>query len=349
MAIRKNMKAIVLTKTGKADKAFQLQDMPAPVPGANEILIRVAYSGLNFADVMARKGMYKDAPPLPFVPGYDVSGTVESTGAAVRNFATGDKVFAFTRFGGYAAFVVCNETAVSKIPQNIDLADATALATQYCTAYFCAAEMVNLHAGNSVLIHSAAGGVGTALVQYALHKNCRVFATAGSEEKTGMLRKAGVHEAINYQHEDFSEILMQKTGGKGVDVIFDAVGGASVKKGIQCLNAGGRIVCYGASSMSSSKTKFSEIVSGLSFGFYHPGLLAMASKSILGVNMLKIADQHPEVLERCLKEVSALAASGVFKPVLGKVFPVSEIAAAHEYLENRGSVGKVVVEWEGEK
>jgi len=339
------MKAIVLTKTGSAKTAFELRELPKPSFGDDEVLIRVKITGLNFADVMARKGMYKEAPPLPSVLGYDVSGTVEGIGKNVSNVAIGDEVVALTRFGGYAEFVVCNELSVAKIPQNINIAAATALATQYCTAWFCAADRVNLYEGDSVLIHAAAGGVGTALTQFAIHKKCIVFATAGSDKKINLLLKIGVNYAINYRKENFSEIIMDKTSGKGVNVIFDAVGGKSVKQGIKILSAGGRMVCYGASEMSNSSSFLHQLKTGLAFGFYNPGLLTLACKSIIGVNMLKIADNYPIVIKRCLDEVCKLAEQRVFSPVLEKAFKVSEIADAHEYLESRESIGKVVLEW----
>jgi NADPH2:quinone reductase len=138
---------------------------------------------------------------------------------------------------------------------------------------------------------------------------------------------------------------MQKTNGKGMNVIFDAVGGRSVKLGIQSLSAGGRIVCYGASEMTSSNNKFHYLMTGLAFGFYNPGLLTMAAKSIIGINMLRISDERPLLMKNSIDEVSKLAEQGVFKPVLGKVFPASEIAEAHQFMESRASIGKVVVEW----
>jgi len=338
------MKAIVLTKTGSANNAFEIRELPTPQMGDNDVLIKVAFSGLNFADVMARKGMYKAAPPLPSVLGYDVSGTVESIGKNVINVALGDQVFAITRFGGYAEYAVCSGMAVAKVPAKIDMATATALATQYSTAWFSAAEMVNLHEGETVLIHAAAGGVGTALTQYALHKKCTVFATAGSDEKVNILQKVGVHVAINYRKEKFEKVVMQKTDGKGINVIFDAVGGKSVKTGIKSLSAGGIMVCYGATEMSSGG-QLQYMKTAIQFGFYNPGLLTMASKSIIGINMLHIADERPAMMKRTMDEVYKLAEQGIFKPVLGKVFGASEMGAAHAFLESRASVGKVVVEW----
>jgi len=339
------MKAIVLTKTGSAEKAFEMKEMPMPAYQDQEVLIKVAYSGLNFADVMARKGMYKEAPPMPCVLGYDVSGTVEAIGKDVTNVSMGDEVFAFTRFGGYAEYAVTNAQAVAKIPQGMDMPTATALATQYSTAYFNAAEMVNLYEGDTVLVHAGAGGVGTGLIQYALYKGCTVFATVGSDEKIELLKKAGVHVPINYRKENFVEVIRQKTNGEGVNVIFDAIGGKSVKQGIKSLSTGGRIVCYGAAEMTSSMGMFHQLATGIAFGFYNPGLLIMSAKSILGVNMLKLGDHQPRAFKRCIDEVSKLAEQGIFKPVLGKVFPASDIAGAHALLEGRASVGKVVLAW----
>ncbi len=339
------MKAAVLVKNGDSAKAFEIRQVEKPVPKAGEVLVRVKYSGLNFADVMARNGMYKEAPPLPAVLGYDVTGTIESMGEGVTNLTVGDWVVAMTRFGGYAEYAITMATATAKIPATIDPAAATALATQYCTAYFAAEEMVNLHEGDKVLIQSGAGGVGTALVQLAVHKKCEVFSTAGSEAKLESLRSMGVHHPINYNTADFEQQVKQLTNAKGVDVIFDAVGGSSVKKGIRSLAAGGRIICYGASEMSD-KNIFGKISSAVGFGFYHPVMFMMSSKALIGINMLRIADEKPAVIQRCLQNVVRLTGEGIFKPVLSKVFPASAIGEAHNFLGSRKSIGKVVISWD---
>lgn len=338
------MKAVTLIKNGPAAKAFDIREIPVPSPASDEVLIKVSAFGLNFADVMARNGMYKEAPPIPCVLGYDVAGTVEATGNNVSNVTKGQRVAALTRFGGYAEYAVTKSSAVTAIPDALDDAAATALATQYITAYYAAAEAVNLFKGDKVLIHAGAGGVGTALIQFAKHKGCEIFSTAGSDEKLHQLSSAGVQHCINYRTEDFEQKIKALTNGKGVDVIYDAVGGASVKKGFRSLAAGGRIVCYGAADMSD-KNIFGKIKSGLGFGFYHPAMLMMPSKSIIGVNMLKIADDKPAVIQRCLQQVIRLYEEGVFVPHVGKVFPINEIAGAHEYLEKRKSMGKIVMKW----
>jgi NADPH2:quinone reductase len=338
------MKAAVLINTGDAARAFEIREVPKPVPQKDEVLIKVAAFGLNFADVMARRGMYKEAPPIPAILGYDVAGTIEATGESVSDFRAGDRVTAMTRFGGYAEYAVTKASAVALIPAAMDEPTATALTTQYCTAYFAAAEMVNLHRGDKVLVQSGAGGVGTALIQYASYKGCEIFSTAGSDAKLQYLSSLGVQHPINYTTQDFEKEIKSLTNGKGVDVIFDAVGGASVKKGFRSLAAGGRIVCFGAADMND-KNIFGKIKAALAFGFYHPVMLMVPSKSIIGINMLRIADEKSDLIQRCLQEVIRLTGEYVFKPTIGKVFRVNEIAAAHEYLEKRKSMGKVVVTW----
>ena len=338
------MKAVVLKKYGEPSKAFEFREVAEPVVGENEVLIRVEYSGLNFADVMARKGLYKEAPPLPCVLGYDVTGTILKTGAAVENVKIGDHVMAFTRFGGYAEKVVSDSRAVISIPENLDAAKAIALTTQYCTAWYAAAQMVNLHNGDKVLVQAGAGGVGIALIQFAKYKQCEIFATAGSREKIEYLEQLGVHHPISYRTQDFEKEIKEITGGTGIDVIFDAVGGSSVKKGMRSLGAGGRLVCYGASVMTD-KNLFGKIKAGLGFGFYHPLMLLTPSKSIIGINMLKVADSKPEMMQLCLQSVVQLAKEGIFAPRATQVFPIAEIAKAHSLLENRQTIGKVATQW----
>ena len=338
------MNAIFLVKNGAAANAFQFREVPIPVPGPGQVLIKVEAFGLNFADVMARRGMYKEAPPMPCVLGYDVAGVVAVAGEGVEHVKKGDRVVAMTRFGGYAEYALTDATAVAIIPGSIDMPTATALATQYCTAYYAAAEMVNLHAGDKVLIHAGAGGVGRALIQFAKHKGCEIFSTAGSTKKLAYLKTLGADHPINYQTQDFEKEIKEITGGNGVDVIFDAVGGQSVKKGFRLLGAGGRIICYGASSMSN-RNIFGKVSEAIGFGFYHPVMFMMSSKSMMGLNMLKIADHKPGMIQSCLEAVIRLTDSGVFSPLPATVFPAADIAAAHEYLENRKSMGKLAIQW----
>ena len=338
------MKAIFLVRKGDASRAFETREVPPPKPGPGEVQIRVEGFGLNFADVLARRGLYPDAPPMPCVLGYDVVGTVSEAGHDVHNFKTGDRVTAMSHFGGYAEYAVAPAYVTAQIGTSVSMAEATALTVQYCTAYFAAAEIVNLFPGDRVLIHAAGGGVGTALLQFARYKGCEIFATAGSEAKLNMIRDAGASHGINYKTQDFEKSVREITGGKGVDVIFDSIGGATTKKGMRLLAPGGRIICYGAADVSG-RSLFGKLAFLTAFGFYHPLKLMGGSKGIIGLNMLRIAENKPAAFLRTLNQVIRLHSEGVFKPHVGKVFPVSEIAAAHELLESRKSTGKIAVQW----
>ncbi|MBA3901711.1 MAG: zinc-binding dehydrogenase, partial [Bacteroidetes bacterium] len=303
-------------------------------------------SGLNFADVLARNGLYKDAPPLPAVLGYEVVGRIEAFGESVKDFEIGDRVLAFTRFGGYAQFAVTDQSAVVKIPDNMNAGVAAALGTQYSTAYYGAYELVNLFPENHVLIHAAAGGVGTALVQLAKAKGCVVYGTVGSDEKLEYLKNLGVDYPINYNKENFDEVIRKIRGNLGMDVVFDSIGGSVFNKSLKLLTHGGKIVCYGAAQRLDGKWgKLSTLKLVWDYGVILPVLLLMTSKSIIGLNMLKIADFKPEIIQRCLINLLELYNSKKINPQTGAVFPFYEIEKAHEYLESRKSTGKIIIEW----
>ena len=338
------MKAVVLVKNASAHNSFEIREVEKPKAEAGQVLVKSEAFGLNFADIMARQGNYQDCPPLPAIIGYDVVGEVVEIGAGVDNVVVGDRVTAMTRFGGYAEYAITDYRACAKIDKAYPVGKATALTTQYCTAYYCFEEMMNLHPGDKVLIHAAAGGVGTALVQLAIHKGCEIFGTAGSAEKLAYLKEMGVQHPINYRSQDFEVEVRKIIGEHGLDAVFDPVGGKSVKKGLKLLGSGGRILLFGASDMTGANI-FGKIGTGLGFGFYHPVEFMLSSKAMLGVNMLRIGDDRPMVLKRCLENVVKLVEQGVLDPTEAKVFPVEELAEAHAFLEGRSSMGKVSVKW----
>lgn len=350
------MKALTLIKYGSPEKAFELRESTIPEPSPGQVLVKVNAFGLNYADVMARNGLYRDAPPLPCVLGYEAVGTIAKTGAEAKQLAPGTRVLAFTRFGAYAEYVLTRDRAVVPIPETMDNGTAVALATQYCTAWFAAYEMVNLQQGDQVLIHAAAGGVGIALVQLAKLKGCIIYGTAGSDEKLQFLRSIGVDYPINYNKQDFvKEIIniqekvlpspLESGRGRGLDVVFDSLGGKIFSKSRKLLSSGGRIVGYGAADRGKGGGIFADLKLLFGFGFINPAFMLMNSKGMIGVNMLRIADHRPDMLQRCLLNVVDLASKGIIKPHTGGKFNVSEIAQAHEFLESRKSIGKIVVEW----
>ncbi len=339
------MKVIHLKKFGaNGTDAFEIVEVENPAPKAGEVLINVDAFGLNFADVMSRKGIYNDCPPLPAVLGYESVGTVESIGDGVESVKIGDRVVAFTRFGSYAEKVVTPELAVAKIPEKMSNGEAVAMATQYCTAWFSAFEAINVYPGEHVLVHAAAGGVGTALVQLLKWKGAVVYGTASSDKKLEYLKELGVDFPINYSKVDFVEEIKKIRGGERVDVIFDPIGGSNFKKSLKALAYGGRIVPFGASSREK-KGILSLLKVAFGFGFYSPVANIMKSQTWAGVNMLRIADNKPELMNFCINQVVKLYEEGVCKPHVGGEFMASEIGKAHDFLESRKSLGKIVIEW----
>jgi NADPH2:quinone reductase len=341
------MRAVVLKKFGNPKEAFELQEIAMPTPDAHQICIQSEAFGLNFADIMARQGLYQDCPSLPCVLGYELVGRVHALGKDVKDFEVGQRVVSLTRFGAYAEYAVADARASVIIPEDMDYAVAVAIATQYCTAYYCAQYTTQLHAGEHVLIQAAAGGVGTALVQMAKNKGCIVYGTAGSEKKLEYLRSLGVDHPINYQTTDYKKHIEKVAGKKSIDVVFDSLGGKDVKKARTLLATGtGRIILFGAASRSGKSRFFGndlKLVWG--FGFLPIVALLLKSQGVTGVNMLRIADHRPEALKTCMQAVAKQVIEGKLIPTVGGRFSIDELNNAHDFLGNRQSIGKVSVYW----
>jgi len=340
------MKAIFLVRYGDSKEAFDLREMTIPTPGKGEVIVKVEASGLNYADVMARRGLYKPTPPLPAILGYDVAGTIHAIGPGTEGLAVGQRVAAMTRFGGYAEYALAQSGAIIPLPDSMEPALATALATQASTAVYSAAFVTRLYPGDRVLVHAAAGGVGTILVQLAKAKGCIVYGSA-SPQKHEYLKEIGVDYPVDSHASDTIEEVKALLGGKNLDVVFDNVGGLSFKKGYRLLGPGGRIITYGAAAQNIGKksSRLNSIRVGLGFGFHSPIGLIGKSQSMLGVNMLAIGDHKPMVLKEVMNEVGQLTREGIIRPVLGKTFAAADIAEGHDWLESRKSTGKIALLW----
>jgi len=342
------MKAYHLIKNGSSKTAFELRDINLPEPSKEQVTIEVEAFGLNFADVMSRLGYYKACPPLPTIIGYDVVGRITKIGSDVKDLNIGQRVTALTRFGGYATHVNTSYFGVVPIKEDTDAAIATALATQYTTAYYAAEYSMNLRHGEKVLIQAAAGGVGTALVQLSKRKGCIVYGTAGSSEKIDYLKEQGVDFPINYSENDFYEFIKNKEGEQSIDAIFDSIGGNYVKKGLKLLAPGGRLAMYGAAQIAGDNDKkslYRQLKTLFGFGKYRPTQFFGNSQAIIGVNMLQIGDYKPYILKECMTKTVELYNNKEIKPVISKVFEAKDLAEAHEYLQKRKSVGKLVCKW----
>lgn len=341
--------AIVLIQKGNAQNAFERRTITIEEPKENEVLIEVEAFGLNYADVMARNGLYREAPPMPCVIGYEVVGKVIQVGNLVSKERIGQRVVAFCRFGGYAKHVVTFDAAIVEIGE-IDYGIALGLCTQSVTAYYMAEYLSPIRKGEIALIHAAAGGVGTILIQLAKYRGAIVYAKIGSENKSELVKSLGADFVINYNDSDYEHQIEKLLNGKRLDVSYNPVAGSTFKKDFRLLGSGGRLFLFGGAEMSGTKW---GILSTLNFvlkmGIVIPIGLMMRSKNILGVNMLKIADNKQDIMTYCLQQVLQLYKDGIITPQVGGKYPVSEIALAHEALENKSTTGKLAVFWENNR
>jgi NADPH2:quinone reductase len=342
----KQTEAFHLIKKGTAEKAFELRSLSLPELKSNQVLIDVEAFGLNYADVMARLGLYREAPPMPCVIGYEVVGIISQVGDQVNTDLIGKRVVGFCRFGGYSKHVITENYAVSVIDE-MDSGLALSLATQFVTAYYMVNRSANVQAGEHVLIHAAAGGVGTALIQLCKLKGAYVIAKVSSKEKEKLVRNLGADEVINYKEGDYEKQVSDCLGSERLDISFNPVAGGTFKKDWSLLGTGGRMVLFGGSELSNGKW---GLLSTLNFvrkmGLVVPIGLMMRSKSLIGINMLKIADFKPQVLTECLNEVVNMVKQGQIHPVVGGVYKQNELKTAHRLLEEGKTVGKLIIEWD---
>jgi NADPH2:quinone reductase len=337
--------AYYLVRKGLAEHAFELRDHLLSPLEKNEITIEVEAFGLNYADVMARKGMYREAPPLPCVIGYEVVGKIVAIGPSVDPSRLNQRVVAFCRFGGYAKHVNTPDYAAIPIG-DLPAEEAMVLCTQGVTAYYMAMYQAPIRPGDNVLIHAAAGGVGTVLIQLARHQGATVIAKVGEPSKLSLTQTLGAHHSICYTTTDYPSEVRKILAGNKVDAIFNPVGGSTFKQDLALLRPGGRLMLFGGSELGQGKW---GILSTLNFlrkmGAMLPIGLLMTSRSVLGVNMLKIADHRPDVMSHCLNEVVKLHAEGIIQPQVGGTFSHEKLAKAHALLEYGKTTGKLTVFW----
>jgi NADPH:quinone reductase-like Zn-dependent oxidoreductase len=341
------MRAVVLTGRG-GPEVLQVQERPDPPVGPGQVRIAVRAAGINFADTMARVGLYPDAPKLPCVLGYEVAGEVESVGEGVETHAVGDRVFAATRFGGQAELVTVAADQVWPLPEQLSFEQGAAFPVNYGTAFAALTIMGSLREGDRVLIHAAAGGVGISATQVARNAGAEIFGTA-SAGKHDAIRAQGVTHAIDYRGQDFAEEVMRITAGEGVDLILDALGPTSFRKDYRLLRPGGRLVMYGLSEATSAGKR--DLLATLKALAKMPlatlpwwkSLAAMnENKGVFGLNMLKWWDREGS-LDRVTGPLIADLEQGRLEPVVAASFPFEQAGEAHEFIGERRNVGKVVL------
>jgi NADPH:quinone reductase-like Zn-dependent oxidoreductase len=328
------VRAVVITGHGDPS-VLQVQDRPDPVPAAGQVRVDVKAAGLNFADVMARMGLYPDAPGPPVVVGYEVAGVIGALGEGVEGVSEGDRVLAGTRFGGQAEQVAVAARDIVPLPESLSFAQGAAVPVNYSTAWAALVTYGNVQPGERVLIHAAAGGVGIAATQIAKRRGAYVLGTA-SPAKHDAIRANGVDEAYGYD--------LPASLGK-VDVVLDAIGGASFKRSYDLLRPGGRLVAFGASSVVSGEkrnlVKAAPQALRMLRGFNLIEQMS-ASKAVIGLNMLTLWDDRGS-LDEWIVPLREMMDDGSLKPIVSDEVPFDRAADAHRIITERRNVGKVVL------
>jgi NADPH:quinone reductase-like Zn-dependent oxidoreductase len=338
------MRQIWIVKPGRPE-ALVAKEAADPEPQAGEVRIRVEASGINFADIMGRMGIYPDLPPLPVVVGYEVAGRVDVVGPSVDPVWLGRDVFALTRFGGYSDVVCVPEKQVFARPADMTAEEGAALPVNYLTAWQLVVVMGGLKRGETVLIHSAGGGVGIAATQIALHIGAKVIGVA-SASKHAELRALGVHHLIDQRREDFEARTREITAGRGVELVLDAVGGDSLKKGYRLLAPTGRLGTFGLSSAANAKERdllnmFKTLASTPWLAFT-PVALLNANKGVFGVNLGHMWGEVDR-MRGWMDDLLDLRNKGVVRPKIARTFQFDEAPQAHHYIQDHKNVGKVLL------
>src|SRR6185369_505775 len=334
------MRAVWIPKPGPPE-VLEVREGVDPVAKDDQVMVRVRASGVNFADVSARLGVYPDAPPPPCVVGYEVSGVVEQVGANVQGIKSGDRILALTRFGGYADAIAIPAAQVFGMPAAMSFEEAAAIPVNYLTAILMLRNFGNVREGDKVLVHAAAGGVGMAAIQLCRIAGAEVIGTA-SASKHATLKQMGVAHCIDYRTEDFEEGVKRVTNGRGVDIALDATG--AFRKSYRCLAPLGRLVCFGLSQASSGMgpSRLRALLAVAQLPFFHPIKLMNDNKAVIGVNLGHLWD-HIGMLRREMIGLLADYDGGRIKPVVGKTFPLVDAAKAHRFMQERQNIGKVVL------
>jgi NADPH:quinone reductase-like Zn-dependent oxidoreductase len=336
------MRQVWITRYGPPE-VLEVREAPTPQPAQGEVLIETAAAGINFADIMARLGLYPDAPKPPCVVGYEVAGEVAAVGPSAAGFKPGDRVIALTRFGGYSSHVSVRQEQVFVLPPGLDFARGAALPVTYLTAYQLVVVMGRLREGETVLVHSAAGGVGLSAVDLATIVGAKAIGVA-SAAKHDFLRQRGVEELIDSRAPNLVDRVMQLTNGRGVDLALDARGGQSWRDSYDCLAPTGRLAAFGlATAVGGGRwIGTARALFGVPWLRFNPLRLMNDNRGVFGVNLGHLWDQR-EMIRNWMTQILDWQAQGKIAPVLDRSFPFAEAAAAHRHIEDRGNIGKVVL------
>ena len=322
------MKA-VLCKAYGPPESLVVEDLPSPSPGPGEVVISVKAASVNFPDVLIIQNKYQVKPPLPFSPGSEVAGVVKAAGDGVNGFKPGDRVMAFTTYGGFAEEVKTEARKLLPLPAGMDFAQAAAFGLTYATSDFGLRDRGALKAGETLLVLGAAGGVGIAAIEIGKALGARVIACASTDDKLAVCREHGADETINYATEDLRERIKQLTGGTGVDVVYDPVGGAYTEPALRSLAWRGRLLVVGFAAGEIPKIPLN--------------LTLLKGCSIVGVYWGEFTRREPQRFAEAMQQLGRWFLDGKIKPHISATFPLERAADALTLMADRRVTGKVVL------
>ncbi len=322
------MRAIMCREHGDLS-VLKLEEVPDPVPGPGQALVRIRACGINFADSIMAAGKYQNQPELPFTPGSEIAGDIVALGEGADGFSIGDRVMGLPGRGGYAELVAVDTARLSPLPETLSYEQAASFAVTYGTSHVSLGHRARLKPGETLLVHGAAGGVGLTAVELGKIMGARVIATAGGPDKLEIARAAGADETIDYLAEDIRERVKALSGGRGADVIYDPVGGDVFDASLRCVAFEGRILVIGFAGGRVPQIPANHVL--------------VKNVDIIGVNRPAYDTLAPEVSRRSQEELMAWLAEGRLKPLVSKTFPLERAVEGLESVVTRKSTGKVVI------
>ena len=336
------MKEVIITKFGPPE-VLQIRERPTPSPKSNEVLVRNHFTGVNFSEIMARMRLYPGVPKPPTTLGAEACGIVESIGEDVTQFKPGDRVMLFCRFNSYATHIITDEKLVMTLPEEFSMEEGAAFPVVYITAYMMMFDLGNFRSEETILVHGAGGGVGTAAIQLAQAANGNIIGTA-STWKHKKLKEMGVSSCIDYNTENVMEKVMGYTDNRGVDLIIDPVGSENWKTSYKCLAPLGKLIVYGDQNFVKGKSfsLYTTLKEVLSMPKYKPMDLMSKNKSIMGYHLGRLEGAEDKI-QRAVTELYKLVQKGKLSPIIDKIFPYSESHKAHIYIQDRKNFGKVLL------
>ena len=332
---------VIIKKAGGVS-AITTEPMQAPTPKAGEVRIKVAYAGINFADLLMRLGFYQPRPPFPFTPGYEVSGVVDALGKGVAGLEVGQKVVAAMRNGGQASFVLSPVDRVIPLPDGISLQAAASTPVTYMTAHHMLHHLGHLRPEDKVLVHGGAGGVGTAALQLCKWAGVKQVWATSSKGKHHIIEHYGARP-IDRHNEDFEAIIKEETGGAGVDHILDPIGGDHLRRSLSCLAEGGRLYTYGmsAAAPSGKRSLLKALFALRRMPKFDPLRLMTRNRAVFGVHMGTWSNEA--VMHGQLARIVEGIQTGHLEPIVDSVFDATNVQEAHQYIHDAKNIGKVLL------